>query len=215
MSQEKGNGLLCVWTDINPAVEEEFNAWYDEEHIPERILEVPGFMAARRYLCIDGAPKYLAVYELEDVSVLDTDAYKTVARRRSEGTDKLLPHFLNTVRNIYRKILDAGAPPEQEAQCLLSVRLGVAPEHDELFNAWYNEDHLPALAGVEGVHYARRFKATEGEPPYLALYEMDSPDVMETEAWEEARNYGRTEEVRPLFQDFNRDVYKPIFSMKK
>jgi len=215
MSEERGKGLICVWTDINPAFEEQFNTWYNEEHIPERIQEVPGFIAARRYICLEGEPKYLAVYELEEASVLESDAYKEVSARRSPGTEMLMPNFLNTTRNIYQEILEAGAPPEQDADCLLSIRLNIAPENEKLFNEWYNEDHLPALAGVEGIHYARRFEALEGNPPYLALYEMDSPDVMETDAWEKARNHGRTAQVRPLFLDMGRDVYKLIFSMKR
>ncbi len=215
MSKERGNGLICVWTDINPAMDEEFNTWYDEEHIPERINEVQGFIAARRYLCVDGNPTYLAVYEMEEPSVIQSDAYKEISSRESPDTLKIRPHFLNTVRNIYQEILEAGTLPQQDPEYLLSVRLGIAPEHDELFNAWYDEDHVPALVGVEGVHCARRFKAVEGAPPYLALYDMDSPEVMETDAWEEARNHGRTEQVRPLFLDANIDTYKLIFSMKK
>ncbi len=215
MSKERGNGLISVWTDINPAMDEEFNTWYNEEHIPERINEVQGFIAARRYLCVDGHPTYLAVYEMEEPSVIQSDAYKEISSRESEGTLKLRPHFLNTVRNIYQEIFEAGTPPQQDAEYLLAVRLGIAPEHDELFNAWYDEEHVPALVGVEGVHCARRFKAVEGAPPYLALYDMDSPEIMETDAWEEARNYGRTEEVRPLFQDAHIDTYKLIFSMKR
>lgn len=215
MSKERGNGLLCVWTDINPAIEEEFNTWYNQEHISERVLEVPGFLSARRYACVDGEPKYLAAYELEEPSVLQTDAYKEVAQRRSPGTQKLLPNFSNTTRNIYQRILEAGRPPAEDAEYLLTVRLGVAPENDALFNAWYNEDHIPALSSVPGVHYARRFRAVEGKPTYLATYEMDSPDVMESDAWAKARDHGRTAQVRPLFGEFQRGTYKLIFSMSK
>jgi len=38
-------------------MEEEFNAWYDSEHLPER-LAIPGFRSARE-------GKYLATYELD------------------------------------------------------------------------------------------------------------------------------------------------------
>ena len=41
-------GLLAVWNDIAAEDEAEFNAWYVEEHVPER-LGVPGILSARRY----------------------------------------------------------------------------------------------------------------------------------------------------------------------
>ena len=69
MAKTRGTGLLMVWTDIDPEFEAEFNRWYDEEHIP-RLLEIPGFLSAGRYVAIKGAPKYLAMYELEDHNVL-------------------------------------------------------------------------------------------------------------------------------------------------
>ena len=35
MANKKGTGLLMVWADIPAEVEEEFNRWYNEEHIGE------------------------------------------------------------------------------------------------------------------------------------------------------------------------------------
>ena len=53
-------GFLLVLMQPPPTLEEEFNAWYDTEHIAER-RAVPGFETALRYVCIDGAPRYLAM----------------------------------------------------------------------------------------------------------------------------------------------------------
>ena len=64
MSKTRGTGLLMVWSDIDAEFEADFNRWYDEEHI-SRLLEVPGFLSAGRYIAIKGGPKYLAMYELE------------------------------------------------------------------------------------------------------------------------------------------------------
>ena len=46
-------------------MEEEFNAWYDSEHLPER-LAIPGFRSARRWVC-NGT--YLGTYELDSAGV--------------------------------------------------------------------------------------------------------------------------------------------------
>ena len=70
-------GFLLVLMQPPPALEEEFNAWYDTEHIAER-LAVPGFETALRYVCIDGAPRYLAMYDLASPDVLNSPAYLKV-----------------------------------------------------------------------------------------------------------------------------------------
>lgn len=72
-------GFLLVFMNPPPAFDEEFNAWYDSEHIPER-LAVPGFLTGLRYVNIGaGAPRYLAMYDLESLGVLETPAYLRVA----------------------------------------------------------------------------------------------------------------------------------------
>jgi hypothetical protein len=66
----KGQGILLVYTDlIEPKYEEEFNAWYNTEHLPE-LLAIPGVLDAARYVAKKGVPKYLAAYELASVDVL-------------------------------------------------------------------------------------------------------------------------------------------------
>ena len=64
-------GLLLTLTEPPPAMEEEFNAWYDEEHLPER-LAIPGFRSARRWI---SDRTYLATYELDSPDVLQSAAY--------------------------------------------------------------------------------------------------------------------------------------------
>jgi hypothetical protein len=72
-------GFLLVFMNPPPAFEEEFNAWYDSEHIPER-LAVPGFLTGLRYVNIaSGAPRFMAMYDLENLAVLDTPHYLRVA----------------------------------------------------------------------------------------------------------------------------------------
>ncbi len=62
-------GLLVVRMGPTAQDEEEFNAWYDFEHIPQR-LALPGFLNGERYVCLQGAPKYVAIYDLRDTSVI-------------------------------------------------------------------------------------------------------------------------------------------------
>lgn len=75
------SGFLLVMMQPPSAFEEEFNAWYDTEHLPER-LAVPGFRTAIRFVCLDGHPRYLAMYDMDDRAVLDSDAYMAVSADR-------------------------------------------------------------------------------------------------------------------------------------
>jgi hypothetical protein len=91
-------GLLLVTMEPPPAREEEFNAWYDGEHLPER-LAVPGFESARRYVCIDGFPRYLALYDLAAPEVLDSPGYLRVGGANSSPWTK---RVTGNVRGYYR-----------------------------------------------------------------------------------------------------------------
>lgn len=69
-------GLLLTITEPPAAMEEEFNAWYDQEHLPER-LAIPGFRSARRWVAdvSPGEGRYLATYELDSSAVLQSREY--------------------------------------------------------------------------------------------------------------------------------------------
>jgi hypothetical protein len=75
----QGNkGILLVTMEPPAAIEEEFNDWYDTEHIPERAA-IGGFESALRFVCIEGWPRYLALYDLAYPGVLDGEEYARVS----------------------------------------------------------------------------------------------------------------------------------------
>lgn len=74
-------GLLLVLADPSPTIEEEFNDWYDTEHLPERAV-LPGFETARRFVCVSGGPAYAALYDLTSLAALETEAYRSVSGDR-------------------------------------------------------------------------------------------------------------------------------------
>jgi hypothetical protein len=94
-------GLLLVMADIDPANENDFNRWYEEEHLAER-MAIPGFLTARRFTAVEGAPKYLALYDLESLDVLKSEAYRhIVGPGKSAWTRRIEPLFHNFRRNVY------------------------------------------------------------------------------------------------------------------
>ena len=70
-----GQGMLITIMDADPAEEADFNRWYDREHIIERTA-IPGFLESRRYLAVDGAPKYVNFYTTQNIAVLDSAPYR-------------------------------------------------------------------------------------------------------------------------------------------
>lgn len=102
MVKTRKAGLLLVMIEIEPGYEDEFNRWYHEEHFPDR-MACSGFVSGRRFVALEGEPKYLALFDLETPEVLDTDEYRR-ASLKTEWWSKLAPHFVKLVRNTYVEI---------------------------------------------------------------------------------------------------------------
>ena len=96
--KSKEHILLIVRIDVEPEMEEEFNRWYNEEHIPT-LLKVPGVLWAKRAINTGKGPKYIAVYEHENIDVQNSEAYRKAAQ--TEWTRRIEPHLLKREREIY------------------------------------------------------------------------------------------------------------------
>jgi hypothetical protein len=75
MNEDRSRGLLMAIMEPDQSREEEFNDWYDLEHIPQ-MSALPGVIAASRWTCVEGWPRYLAMYDLESIEVLSSEAYR-------------------------------------------------------------------------------------------------------------------------------------------
>jgi hypothetical protein len=52
-----------------------------------------------------------------------------------------------------------------------------SPERVADFHKWYNETHLAEICSVDGVVSARRFAPTDGQGPFISIYELDCDDL--------------------------------------
>ena len=59
----------------------------------------------------------------------------------------------------------------------------IDPQHEAEFNDWYNTEHIAELLAVPGILAAARYEATKGGPKYLAVYELESADIVKTPAF--------------------------------
>lgn len=90
---------MIAMIDVEPAWEDEFNRWYNEEHFLDRI-NCPGFLAGRRFRAVEGSPKYLAVYDLESPAVMQSEPYRRISNS-SAWTRKINEHLISVKRNVY------------------------------------------------------------------------------------------------------------------
>ncbi len=111
-------GFLLVLMQPPPAFEEEFNAWYDTEHVPER-LAVPGFESALRYISATGTPRYLAMYDLASPLVLDTEAYLRVSFDRSSPWTRRVVSRVRVYRSAGAQVYPGDALTGRAARVLL------------------------------------------------------------------------------------------------
>jgi hypothetical protein len=95
-----GTGALLLWLDVAPQLDRETDAWYVDEHMPERI-DVGGYLRARRYGAIEGAPAYLTLFEAQTPAALASDGYLRLVSRISEQSQRIRAGFSNVVRNTF------------------------------------------------------------------------------------------------------------------
>jgi Domain of unknown function (DUF4286) len=93
------------------------------------------------------------------------------------------------------------------------VQMNIPAELEAEFNRLYDSEHLPSLSSVAGCHKVTRYQLEKSEDPkmqrYLTIYEVDSPAVVESEAWRKAREYGSwMTKIRPHMTEACRSFYK-------
>ena len=74
-------------------------------------------------------------------------------------------------------------PSPENAGGVILVSMNIDPTREEEFNDWYNTEHIPHFNRLAGVIAARRFRAIEGDPGYVALYHVENTDIYATPGW--------------------------------
>ena len=98
--------IYLVQMDIPAEHEAAFNRIYDTEHVPE-ILKVPGVRGCSRYAVEttnrDGMARYLALYEVDSPSVVNSPAW-LAASEKGDWAPKIRPHTTNRSHTVMRRI---------------------------------------------------------------------------------------------------------------
>jgi hypothetical protein len=91
---------------------EEFNAWYNTEHIPA-MFRVPGFVSARRFILASREssailgeaallPTFLTIYDIENIDLFESEAF--LRERESPWSAWIRSWFSRKMRAIYYRI---------------------------------------------------------------------------------------------------------------
>jgi antibiotic biosynthesis monooxygenase (ABM) superfamily enzyme len=79
-SVDKGNIIRTVEVSVALEQEQDFNDWYNKEHIPT-LMKVPGVISVWRAINLgEKGPKYLTVYFQENMAVQERDDYKKASQ---------------------------------------------------------------------------------------------------------------------------------------
>jgi hypothetical protein len=192
--------LLQLLWDVPSERLEEFRSWYEEEHLAD-MASVPGIVLARRFERQASYPfaspttsEHVTIYEVADRGAFATDEYRQLSSAPSPRTMKVASG-LGMRRSVYHQLFPAmgawrgravsEAPVQRAGQAVLHITMGSDPDCEDDFNRWYNEEHLPMIAAVDGVLHGRRFIELEGDASgpgprplrYLALYELADASV--------------------------------------
>jgi hypothetical protein len=101
-------GILSIFNDARAGREAEFDAWFQSEHLLER-LAVPGFLFGRRHQAISGSAGYFNYYLVESPAVLTSETYLERLDNPTPMTKKIMSEvFLNMNRTVCHRTLRRG-----------------------------------------------------------------------------------------------------------
>lgn len=110
-----------------------------------------------------------------------------------------------------------------QSKYIFIAAMDVEPQYEKLFNEIYDTEHVPFLLEVPGVLSVTRLKGEAFElsiggeeipkpaasPVYSAIYEIESPQVLKSDAWAQAIERGRwASEVRQFTHNKSHTMYK-------
>ena len=122
-------GILAIFNDAAAGREAEFDAWFQGEHLIER-LAVPGFLFGRRHQAISGNAGYFNFYLVESPAVLTSKPYLERLDNPTPMTKKIMSEvFRNMNRTLCHRTSRFGAFRGAYA---VTVRFNEQPNVDTL-----------------------------------------------------------------------------------
>ena len=103
MAGERFPGILAIWNDCRAGREAEFDAWFQGEHLLERLA------VGRRHQAISGSAGYFNFYLVESPDVLSSKPYLERLDNPTPMTKRIMSEvFINMNRTVCRRTVRRG-----------------------------------------------------------------------------------------------------------
>ena len=177
------NGLMFAMTSCNdPAREREFNDWYNHIHLPD--VTMPGIYShATRFANTStnirpGEGRYIALYETnwEDLSKAVATERQALDIVRAEG--RVTPLIENVLVSTFKRLGGEFRSSSRPVRGILAVLSNCTDAtHENEFNNWYNDIHIPDVLDTGLYHTAYRFESQgpTGDPWKISGLIRDRP----------------------------------------
>ena len=99
---------------------------------------------------------------------------------------------------------------DDEGAGLLLVIVEVERADEAELNRWYDEEHIPQKQATPGFRSARRFRDTQHEGRYLALYELDDPALVTSPEYMAQAMSPWSEAVMATWVSLDRSVWREL-----
>ncbi len=101
-----------------------------------------------------------------------------------------------------------------ESQIYL-VQMDIPADKEDDFNRIYDTQHVPYILNAPGVHGCSRYRLEstnkEGMARYAAVYEIDSPEVPNSEGWKAESEKGDwATQIRPHATNRSHSIFKRV-----
>lgn len=185
-------------------VDEAFNKWYDEKHIPIN-MKFKGLIGATRYriVCsnshaiIKEYPQYFTTYRFKDLSTFEAwNSSPELLAASEDWPEACVKKGVKVLWRVqYESMKTWGNTPALSVISIVGIQC--PPETEARFDAWYNEKHIPELLKFKGLQGVTRYQFASSRsldinitadikvkeyPKYLTFYHFK--DVPTAEAYE-------------------------------
>jgi hypothetical protein len=148
-----GSAVLAIWNGIDAAAEADFVRWHIKEHIPERV-GLPGFRRGRRYVAVEGTPKYFNFYETDGVETLTSESYIARLNAPTPWTRQVVAQFRDTIRTVCRVVASSGIG---QGAWIEAVRIASGTNERALDQGLDGSfvDRVTAFDGIVAAHFLK------------------------------------------------------------
>ncbi|GAA5981527.1 hypothetical protein JCM10908_004143 [Rhodotorula pacifica] len=193
-SSQSAPGYLWVYSEPGKsATLEEFQDWYDNEHVPLRMQHIPEFETGARYQAADGLePGWSAAYDIRSVALFSDNKYTRLRANRSKREGELVARLEVLDRRTAEKLGETSPPPpaSEAPKFVFTIAGDERPD---------GETELARFKDVKGwrrshYHYVYdslligygREPASNVAPTYAVIHEFDTEDYVNSPVFKDA-----------------------------